>query len=179
MGGLEVANCMFAFSEDSYILTTDFEVPQQNIDWKDKYANDTLNITNGDEMVQKALIRTIAIIKEKDEENIYADLMSGVLIILSFDGKEWEVNKGINFIWADTFDRSYEVKDGQLILDSSGANDKDTCIPGSWDEAFPALILWKYFEKDHIDITRVYNAVVSPPLNTWHIKMPVICEQRS
>jgi len=178
MGGLEVEKCMFAFSEDFHILTTDFKLPQQNIDWKDKYANDTLNISNGDEMVQKALIRTIALIKEEDEEKIYADLMNGVPIILSFDGKEWEVNKGINFIWGDTFGRSYEVKDGLLILDSSGANDKDTCIPGSWDEAFPALILWKYFEKDHIEITRVYNAVVAPPLNTWQIKMPVICEQR-
>ncbi len=174
IGKYNTKQCLFAFTNDLHVVKYNFQFPQINMDWTNKYASDTLDIVNGDELVQAGIVRTVSIIKSESEEKIYEDLKNNIPVIVNIGEKEWVVNKGINYIWDDSRDRDYEVIDGHLILFNGVADDQNACMSLQWDEAFPALILWEHYEKRFPEITRIYDVVTQPFIDLSTIRTPVI-----
>lgn len=165
--------CLFAFSENYATQTSNLAYPQENIDWTNKYASD-INIANGDELVEEALVRVLAIIKSESREMIYKDLQDNIPVVLNIGSEEWIVNAGIDYVWNNARQRDYEINNGHLTLFNGSLNIAGSCEDRRWDGAFPALILWEHFEKDFPEITRIYDAIVAGKLNKTTARTSVI-----
>jgi hypothetical protein len=168
-----VQKCMFAFSENHETLERNLIDSQKHIDWTNKYASD-IDIANGDELAEKAIVRVLSIIKSESEEKIYQDLRNQIPIVLNIGGQEWKVNDGIDYIWGNSRARSYEINNGHLILFNGVFDTVGYCLVGQWDGAFPSLILWKHFESDFPEITRVYSAVTQGYIDSTTTRIPTI-----
>ena len=111
--GFNTSQCMFAFSENMATFPGPFN--QNLIDRTNKYALDIAQISDGEEMMQAALIRTVAMIKGVSEDQIKLDLKNGTPVVVSIGGQDWEVNKGVDFIWNNSYLPSFEVIDGRFV----------------------------------------------------------------
>ncbi len=111
--GIDTNQCMYAFSENMATFPGPFN--QNLIDGTNKYALDIAQISDGRDMMQAALIRTVAMIKGVSEDQIKLDLKNGTPVVVSINGQDWEVNKGVDFIWDESHLNDVEVVDGRLV----------------------------------------------------------------
>ena len=111
--GIDTNECVYAFSENMATFPGPFN--QNLIDRTNKYALDIAQISDGEEMMQAALIRTVAMIKGVSEDQIKLDLKNGTPVVISINGQDWEVNKGVDFISDESHLNDVEVVDGRLI----------------------------------------------------------------
>lgn len=117
--GMVAPQCMFAFSEDGATL---YNVPadQTQLDYSRKYSSDMIEISDGEELMQTAIIRSVAMIKGVSEDQIISDIKNNIPVIVNFDHKEWVVNHGVDFLWGNYSDQNFDVIDGKFISYDGG-----------------------------------------------------------
>lgn len=172
---LSPAECMFAFSENYQTYTyTDKVFPQAALDATEKYAPGVLDIEYGDELVETALMRVLAKIKETDESKILDDLKNDVPVVLTIDDKNWVVNSGIDFIWGDSIDRSFDVVDNHLVTYDGVAIPSQKCNPTLWGISLQGVVFAEHFEEKHPGILDIFRLGIRPLLSLTEVKIPVI-----
>lgn len=166
--GWSTNQCMYAFSEN--MATAEAPFDQTGIDYTQKYALDIAQIPDGEKMIQMALIRTVAMIKGMSEDQIMSDLINGIPVVVSINGQEWEANKGVGFIWNDSYLSSFDVIDGRLVSYDGTGSLFDSCSSFSVGRGLLGM-LWEYFEHE---IAYAYRACKAPVLSNNTGRTPVI-----
>lgn len=170
--GIDTNQCMYAFSEDMATFPGPFN--QSLIDDTNKYALDIAQISSGEEMMQAALIRTVAMIKGVSEDQIKLDLKNGTSVVISINGQDWEVNKGVDFIWDESHLNGVEVVDGKLVSYDGTASSISNCSNLSIGNGLYRA-LYKSFG---VEVMYAFGAGVNPILSIYEGRTSVVTTLR-
>ena len=86
-----------------------------------------------EEMIQLALLKIVARIKDVTVDQIQLDITNGIPVELDINGEKWDLGKGVIFAWRDTQTLSYDIEEGSL-----------SCIQVDHPEVKWRTGLWKY-----------------------------------
>lgn len=176
--------CMFSFVEEfSEFRPVNKIYEQIAVDKTLEYAPDSRNIQKGEKMIETAILRVLTYITNISEEKLFEDLQKGLSMEFETNEGKWVVNKGINYIWSDSQDFSYELLDGELFLyngfaDTVLANDAiEGCRPMSWDIGFRRFLGDNYLD-NYPEVVNIYLTNAQPYLDRYTRQTPVIVDLR-
>lgn len=170
--------CMYAFAHEPKLVPLNYEAPQIALDLTQKYALDLINIEEGEELAQKAILRTIAYILGIDESQLLQDIKNGKSIELETKLGNWVVNNGVDYFWGDTYGYKYDLIEGKLLLYVGDQTNSQVCSPLIWDRAF-----WRFlndqFKENFPESLDIYKICSSPYINRYTKQSPVVVSWRS
>ncbi len=179
---MKPVECMFAFSENyqTYVDNTarspeSISAYQNAVAVQETYAPGATEIEFGDKLVETALVRVVAEITEINENEVYNNIKNDIPMILTVDGKDWIFNNGVDFVWGNTDDMSFDIVDNHLITYEGGAISSKRCDPMRWGVSFQRNIA-RYFSAQHPDLVKIYRHGISPFLSVTEFRIPVIAE---
>lgn len=158
--GYKTVQCLYAFS-DNMAVVEDPYINQTMVDYTQKYAKDIIEIPSGEEMVQTALVRAVAMVKGVSEDQIMSDLKNGIPVIIDMNGESWEVNKGVDFVWGNSDLSDYEIDGGRFVSYDGAEGSSDRCFHSSVGLGLYSK-LWKTFGKE---IAYVFGVSINPSIS--------------
>ena len=165
---------LFAFSENFYTSEPPWTVNQTTIDRTNEFAADILEIADGEEMIQMALVKTFARIKGVTVEQILQDLQNGIPVEIDIDGEVWDLGKGVDFVWRDSgVAYSHKIENGRLLSFNSQFSEGTWSFPDGWVYSL-AVMLNDNFGKDIKDIAAFFYVNTTPALSTTTIRSPTV-----
>jgi len=178
-GDFYTKQCMYGFVDEFTEFRLDTVFPQEAVDM---YANaDMEKIQKGEEIVEIAILKTLANITNESIDKLYEDFQKGVLVEFNTKKGKWIVNRGINYLWSDTDRRRYEIVDGELFLlngFSEGTqiipDSIEGCRPMAWDTVMIKFLNENFGE----DVAMTYKLNTIHFINTNTIQTPVIVDLR-
>jgi len=178
-GDFYTKQCMYGFVDEFTEFRLDTVFPQEAVDM---YANaDMEKIQKGEEIVEIAILKTLANITNESIDKLYEDFQKGVLVEFNTKKGKWIVNRGINYLWSDTDKRRYEIVDGELFLlngFSEGTqiipDSIEGCRPMAWDTVMIKFLNENFGE----DVAMTYKLNTIHFINTNTIQTPVIVDLR-
>jgi hypothetical protein len=178
-GDFYTKQCMYGFVDEFTEFRLDTVFPQEAVDM---YANaDMEKIQKGEEIVETAILKTLANITNESIDKLYEDFQKGVLVEFNTKKGKWIVNRGINYLWSDTDKRRYEIVDGELFLlngFSEGTqiipDSIEGCRPMAWDTVMIKFLNENFGE----DVAMTYKLNTIHFINKNTIQTPVIVDLR-
>jgi len=178
-GDFYTKQCMYGFVDEFTEFRLDTVFPQEAVDM---YANaDMEKIQKGEEIVEIAILKTLANITNESIDKLYEDFQKGVLVEFNTKKGKWIVNRGINYLWSDTDRRRYEIVDGELFLlngFSEGTqiipDSIEGCRPMAWDTVMIKFLNENFGE----DVAMTYKLNTIHFINKNTIQTPVIVDLR-
>ena len=167
-GTFEVEQHLFAFSENYAIFPDHTEGIAE---YSREVASDIIDTANGEEMIQLALLKIVARIKDVTVDQIQLDIINGIPVELDINGEKWDLGKGVIFAWRDTRTRSYDIEEGKLILYSGGPSRGGETTYGLWKYAFFSEVILDNFG---LEIAEYAFVNLTPAISNSETRSPVV-----
>jgi hypothetical protein len=155
-GDMSGQKCMYGFVHGFDEEMLNFFTSQKDFEQSQKYTSNLIFNKEGDDLLQTAILRSVANIKGVDESRLVQDIKKGILIEIETKLGNWVVNKGMDFYWNDAMYKEYKLNDGKLLLFDGVFTGDQLCHQGSLGMSLYSF-LSRNFNENFPEVVKIYN----------------------